>query len=309
MTDTPQPNTPPSEEIPVAAVTPRRLSTTWLIPLAALVLVGVLLVIQIARARGPVIEIRFQDAAGIAPGAEIIHRGLGVGLVRDIHPTESLDAVLVTAELLPEAAGLAVEGTAFWVVRPEVSLQRVAGLDTLIGPRYIAVRPGPRDAAPQDSFVGLENPPRLGPAPDGTLRLTLRAARLGSIAPGSPVLYREVRVGTVRDAELSPDASGVLIAIDIEPRYAPLVWETSRFWRVGGVGVDFGIFSGLTVRADSLDQFISAGIAFATPQRLAPPAAPGTVFDLADQPDSAWLGWTPAIPLAAPGQPNATINP
>jgi paraquat-inducible protein B len=111
------------------------------------------------------------------------------------------------------------------------------------------------------------------------------------------VLYREIRVGSVRSAELAPDATGVLVAIDVEPRFVPLVRDNTRFWRTGGVGVDFGLFSGLSVTADSLENFVSAGVAFATPNRPGEPAVAGQSFDLAESPESGWLGWTPQIDL------------
>jgi len=294
------------DTVPVATVRPsRRVSTTWLIPLAALVFIVVLLVTHLTRARGPVITIRFSDAAGLTPGAEIVHRGLAVGIVRQLRPTDTLDAVIATAELTPNAAQIAVDGTDFWIVRPEVSLDRIAGLETLIGPRYIAVRPGPSVGPPRRAFEGLDTPPRLTPAVDGSVRITLRAPRLGSVAPGSPVFYREIPVGAVRAADLAPDAAGVLIALDIEPVYAPLIRDNSRFWRSGGLGVDFGLFRGLSVQAESLNQLMTSGISFATPNRPGNPPDPDRTFDLADAPENDWLAWAPAIPL----RPTATMTP
>lgn len=287
-------------DIPDAVVRPRRFSTVWLIPFAALVFVAALLWSQTVRGRGTIITIRFADGGGLENGSEIVHRGLAVGVVRDVRLTPDMSGVLVEAELATHAQALAVEGTQFWVVKPEVSLQRVSGLETLLGPRYIAVRPGPVDAARRDRFEGLRDPPSTEPPTDGSVRVTLRAARLGSLAPGGPVVFREVRVGTIRVVELAPDATTVLIAADIEPRYAPLVRDNSRFWRTGGVGVDFGLFRGLSVRAESLDQFISSGIALATPNRPGEAPAPGAVFDLADQPQDEWLEWQPTIPHATP---------
>ena len=37
---------------------------------------------------------------------------------------------------------LACEGSRFWIVRPQVSLSRVAGLETVVGARYIGALPG-----------------------------------------------------------------------------------------------------------------------------------------------------------------------
>lgn len=298
---TPDTTTPPADpEIPVAVVRPRRVSLVWLVPVAAVALVVVLVATQALRGRGTPVVLRFHDAAGLGPGSEIVHRGLTVGVVRSLRLTEDMTGVLVTAELAPHAEALATEGTEFWIVRPEVSLQRVTGLDTLLGPRYIAVRPGPPDAPRRTRFDGLDDAPPLAPPADGSLRVTLRAARAGSLAPGAPVLYREVRVGTVRSVRLAPDATGVLIAADVDPAYTSLVRDNTRFWRSGGVGVDFGLFTGLTVRADSLTSAITSAVSLATPKRPGQPPSPDAVFDLADVPESEWLGWSPPIELNPP---------
>ncbi|MEM9373870.1 MAG: MlaD family protein, partial [Planctomycetota bacterium] len=186
-----------TQGIPIADVRPRRFSLTWLVPIGAVLLIAGMLYIDLVKDKGPEITIRFENAAGIKQGDAIVHRGLTVGVIRDLRLTEDMTGVIASAELAKHAAPLAVEGTEFWIVRPELSLQRVAGLETLLGPQYIAARPGPADAPQASDFIGLETPPAFEPAADGSLRVTLRADRLGSIAPGAPVLYREIRVGSV----------------------------------------------------------------------------------------------------------------
>lgn len=290
-----------SEAIPTAHVRPRRVSLAWLVPLVALLAVGGLIWAQVARDQGPVITITLGDAAGIEPGAEIMHRGVTVGVVRDVALSADLESVRVSAELRPDASGLAVEGTRFWVVRAQVSLQRIAGLETLIGPRYIALLPGPAGAPPSASFVALDGPPAVAPAQDGALRLILRTDRLGALAPGAAVLYREIRVGSVHSADLSADARSVLVTVDIDPEFTPLICEGARFWRSGGVGVDFGLFSGLTVEADSLEALMSASISLATPESEKKRGERVTdhahEFELADKADEDWLKWRPTIEL------------
>ncbi|MFK7883714.1 MAG: MlaD family protein [Phycisphaerales bacterium] len=285
------------ENIPIATVHPRRFSLAWLIPLAAILLVASMLYVDLIKDRGPQITIRFADAAGIKQGDAIVHRGLSVGVIRDLRLTKNMTGVIATAELARHAAALAVEGTEFWIVRAELSLERVAGLETLLGPQYIAARPGPSNGANQSEFVGLDTPPAFEPAAGGSLRVTLRADRLGSLSPGAPVLYREIRVGSVRSAALTDDATSVHIAIDIDPRYAILVRDNTRFWRSGGVGFDFGLFKGLSVRADSLSSAISSGISFATPERSGEAPSVPAIFELADSPDEDWLDWAPEIDL------------
>ncbi len=290
------------EPIPTAVIKRRRISTFWIVPVIALGVVGYLLWSQVMRDRGPMITIVFDNAAGLEPGSEIVYRGVAVGVVRDLSLSPGLQSVSVHAELRPDAGGLAVEGTEFWVVRPELSLQRISGLDTLVGPQYIALRPGDAGAKRVRSFVALDEPPRVEPPNADALRLTLRADRLGNLTAGSPVLYREVRVGEVRHAALSDDATGVLVTIDIEPRYAPLVYTNTKFWRSGGVGFDFGLFSGLSVEADSLDALLQASISFATPEREGKRGIrveSGASFELKDRADEDWLRWKPVVELGS----------
>ena len=66
------------------------------------------------------------------------------------------------------------------------------------------------------------------------------------------------------------------------------------------VGVDWGLFRGLSVRAESLESLVRGAVALATPDRPGEPVAGGRAFELAEEPRDDWLEWEPAIPLADP---------
>lgn len=283
--------------IPVAAVRPRRLSLVWLLPMVALLAIGGAVFHQLTQQRGPMITITFTRADGLEPGAEIVHRGIAVGVVREVRLTPDLGAVRVTAELRPDARGIAREGTGFWVVRPEVSLSRVAGLETLLGPRYIGARPGPADAPIAREFAGLDGPPASPETAGDALMIRLTTPRAGTLGPGAPVVYRGIPVGVVREISLAEDARSVTATASIEPAYARLVRTNSRFWLTSGVGVDWGLFSGLSVRADSIESLLQSTVAFATPDRPGPVVTPGHEFGLDDEPEDRWLKWDPTLPV------------
>ncbi|MBL4698576.1 MAG: MCE family protein [Phycisphaerales bacterium] len=286
-----------SGAIPKAMIRRRRVSLAWVVPIIALGVVAYLIWNQVAHERGTMITIRFVDAGGLAPGSEIKHRGVTVGVVRQVKLATDLASVDVHAELSPGAEELAIKGTKFWLVRARVSFGEIAGLDTLVGPRYIALQPGASENhAAQFEFVAMSQAPAGEPAGDGSLRLVLLSDRLGTLSPGNPVLYREIRVGTVRGAQLTNDSTKVMISIDIDPKYTALIHTKTRFWRSGGVGVDFGIFSGLSVQADSLEAAMSSSVSLATPEKRAgEKAGAGDVFELADEVDGDWLKWSPGI--------------
>lgn len=296
--------TPSDAKPPAATVTraPRRASLLWLLPVAALAVLAAFLAVQVNQERGPRITITFPDAAGLETGADLIHRGMRVGVVRDLSLSPDLESVVVEAELAPFADGFAVEGTRFWIVRPEVGLRGVSGLDTIIGPRYIAVERGRNaDAERARAFVGLDAAPDDPVTAEDGLLVRLRAQTAGSITRGSAVLYRNTRVGRIIGVSLAHNATAVEVDAVIDPEYARLVRAGTRFWDASGVGVDFGLFRGLSVEAGSIDAVLRGAVAFATPTDPGERVEPGREFDLEPAPEAKWLEWSPAIP---PDRPN-----
>ncbi len=292
----PAPTAPPGADLPRAEIVHRRrgVSLAWIWPVLALAVAG-WLAWGAMRARGPVITIRFDQGFGIEAGDPLTYRGLEVGAVRDVRLSPGLGSVVVEAELKPDAEGLAREGARFWVVRPDVSLRRVRGLETIIGPHYIRIEPAPEGARSRRSFTGMNEPPEVGDAPEGSLRLILRADRLGPIDAGSVVQYRDITVGEVRSWRLAPNATGVDIAITIDPEYRDLVRHNSRFWNASGIGVDWGWFAGLEVRAGSRESLVGGVNGFATPTDAGASVEDGASFELAPEPDASWLRWRPEL--------------
>ena len=247
-----------------------------------------------ALVRGIPVEIRLARGDGLSSGTPIRYKGLQVGEVDDVRLSDDLQQVVLQARLTTAAEHLARAGTRFWVVRPELGILRTANLDTLVSGPYLEVAPGKPGSLAQRRFVGEEREPQK--AGEG-LSLVLSAARLGSIKPGNAVTYREVKVGEVTGYDLGQHADRVLIRIEIEPRYAPLVHTGSRFWETSGFGVDFSLFKGASLRSDSLEALIEGGIAFATPEdeQMGRRALPGQTFALFKEPRDEWFGWAPKI--------------
>jgi paraquat-inducible protein B len=297
MTNPTHPPQEPSE--PIIVRRPRRISIAWLLPLLAIA-AAAFLGWQAWQERGVPVWITFDDAAGLRVGNDVVYRGIIVGTIRDVHLAPEGKRVIVEAVLRPEADLLAREGTRFWIARPQVSLGGVTGLDTLIGPTYLNVAPAKTPGKPAFAFEGLKEKAREPVAADGGLRLVLRAARRGTVSVGSPIIYRDIAVGHVEAVRLADDARWVEIDAVIVKRYAHLVRSRTRFFKANGIGVDFGWFAGLTVRADSLEALVSGAIGFATPERTGSEVADGATFDVADEPDSDWLKWDPVLTPSEP---------
>jgi paraquat-inducible protein B len=246
--------------------------------------------------RGPTITIKFRDASGVkSEQTEIRYRGVPVGQVTKAELTPDQQYVMVSVQLRHTAAGLAREGSLFWIVRPEVGFGTVRGLSTVLTGSYIQSLPGKGPG--KKTFVGLESAsPTMG---QPGLTVTLASTQIGSVRVGSPIFYRGVEVGSVTAIDLSRDATAAQARAFISQRYARLIRIGSRFWTVGGVDVDFGLFRGLQVNVDSLRSLVTGGIAFATPDADGAPAREGTLFLLHDKPQKEWLDWRPKITVPA----------
>ena len=288
--DEPQPSADP----PRAKIRhPRRkFSWIWAVPVVAAVLAGWMVYRHMTQF-GPEIRIRFPDATGLRPGqTTVTHRGVTIGEVTGVELAEDHRAAVVRCRLLTGASSLAREGTLFWIVRPELSMGGIRGLGTIVSGPHIELFPGEGPRAKE--FVGLASASVVSTR--AGLNLLLLATERGSIKSGSPIYYRGIEVGVVRDCELSTNAITVDIHAFIEPRFTNLVRTDSRFWNVSGVDVRFGLFRGAEINVESLRSLAAGGISFATPPGTnAGPVTNGSVFQLHDEAQDEWLEWRPAM--------------
>lgn len=259
-------------------------SKIWIVPLVAL-LVGIWLGYQQYLHRPVTIFVHFATGDGIVVGkTEVKYEGIKVGTIRDMIVEDNLKGVRAEVEVDYRIHHYLVEGTQFWLVKPEVSFSGVTGLDTLVSGNYVGMKVG--NGAPRREFTALESMP----PPDDTtpgLHLLLTAKDLGSLHVGSPVTYRKITVGVVSQYTLQPDGKSLQFKIFIGPEFAHLVKKHSRFWNASGVTVSGGL-SGIEVKMESLATLVAGGVSFDSPkQDKDDAAASGDMFELFDDYDAA----------------------
>jgi len=241
-------------------------------------LVGGWLAYKTISEKGPTITITFEDGAGLEAGkTKIKYKSIEVGTIKSVDISRDLSGVLVTAELSKRFEEYLTENTNFWVVRPQIGLGGISGLETLVSGDYIGIdpRPGP----PALSFTGLEKPPGVTKDEEGAT-FQLRAKALGSCHPGTPIFYHDIQVGRVLSHKLEQDGEGVLIDIFIQAPHHLRVRDSSRFWQISGFEISVGA-EGLDVKMGSLASLLSGGVAFDSPDIAggsSEPSNPGTVF-------------------------------
>jgi paraquat-inducible protein B len=198
----------------------------WLAALCLLVAVGVL--IWAFQEVGAAITIHFQQGHGLKPGDALRHRGIEVGEVERVKLEPDLRGVLVRIRLQPDAVGLAREGSRFWIERPQVSLSRVTGLETVMGAKFVAVIPGPAHARAAYDFEGMETPLTLASQDD--VEITVRFDNGHGLTTGSSVRHRGIEVGEITSVELDEDLRGVQVVVRLVGTAARLARRGTQFW-------------------------------------------------------------------------------
>ncbi|MEO9863622.1 MAG: MlaD family protein [Yoonia sp.] len=239
----------------------RRISWIWLVPLVALAVI-----LSVAwstyQDRGILIEIAFENGSGISKETYLKYRDIDVGLVEKVTFSDDLEVVLVDVRVDKEIAPYLDDDAIFWVVRPDVTLRGVSGLDTVLSGAYIAGKWDTEADVAQTEFIGLENPPLLATNDAGS-EIILRAPNGASLAQGAPILHKGLQVGFLDEPVLDPTGNGVIVSAFIEEEFARLVTTNTRFWDTSGFSVSVGA-SGLNLDVDSIASLIEGGIAFDT---------------------------------------------
>lgn len=274
-----------------------RLSLVWLVPLLALA-IGASLVVRSILQTGPRIEIEFHTAEGLEAGkTEVRYKEVVIGRVQAVTLRDDRQHVIAEVQLDRAAAGVAVDDTSFWVVRPRVGVGGISGIGTLLSGAYIGVDAGVSSEA-RSRFTGLEVAPYVLRGEPGSVFI-LRAADLGSLDVGSPIYYRRTRVGRVVGYTLDAPHDELSVKIFIEAPYTTLVTPQTRFWNASGVDLSIDA-NGLSVNTQTVASVLAGGIAFEQPvdSPRATAAAGGTGFTLfADRKTAMAPPRGPALPV------------
>ncbi len=206
----------------------RGLITRMWLATAACLVVAIGLVIWNQKPAGPTIRIRFEQGHGLRPGNSLQHRGIEVGRVSTVELNADGSGVVVEVMLDPRASSLARDGSQFWIVRPQVSLARISGLDTVVGARYIEVQPGPDTEPFRAEFVGRETPLSLSDADSAKIRIRFHEGH--GLTIGDPVRHRGIVVGEVTAIDLNAELSGVLVRVQLSTSAQSLARQGTQFW-------------------------------------------------------------------------------
>ncbi len=211
-------------------------TSIWIVPFIALIIAG-WLAYQYFSQLGPEIRIVFPKNEGLQAGqSQIKYRDVPVGTVKKIELQEDGEGIVVIARMDKTIAPFLNASTKLWIVKPEVGIGGVSGLDTLISGTYINMYAEKSDTR-LDTFVGQEHAYRDDTA--GSYFVLNTPDIKSSVKVGTPIYLKNIQVGQVEYIVLALDDSSIDVIVYIDNAYTPYLRVDSNFWVRSTVSAEF----------------------------------------------------------------------
>ncbi|MBT8343170.1 MAG: MCE family protein, partial [Sulfurovum sp.] len=235
------------------------ITSIWIVPFIALIIAG-WLAYQYFAELGPEIRIIFPKNEGLIAGqSQVKFRNVPVGKVTKILITEDTQGVVVVVRMSKEAEPYMTEHAKFWIVKPEVGISGVSGLDTLISGTYIDVF-SEAGGTFKKKHIGLSQPYRNI---SGGEYFHLTSLNGDNVVVGTPIYYKNLKVGQVEYIYPGLDTKSIDILVFIEKEYVPYVHDDSRFWTKNMLNIDFSK-GNLDFNVAPLHTMLQGGIVFSS---------------------------------------------
>ncbi len=215
-----------------------------------------------AKSAGQQIILTAEDATNLSKGMALRYLGLNIGEIESVQLDQKSHKIIAKALIHPNYMTLiAKEGSRFNVISPKISAGGIENIDSLLQP-YIDVEVGSGKTKTQFALSQAVN---NNIKYTNGLPLVLETNDALNITAGSPILYRGVEVGTIKNLELNTLGDRVLIHVLIAPKYQHLVRQNSEFWIASGYDFSLSLTGGAQFNTGSVQQLLKGGISFSTP--------------------------------------------
>jgi len=237
-------------------------TSIWIVPFIALLIAG-WLAFQYYSELGPQIKIIFPTNEGLKAGqSQIKYKNVPIGIVKKIRLEENGSGVVITARMDNSAKPFLNKDTKFWIVKPELGLSGVRGLDTLISGTYIGVYAKKGDDF-KDEFIGTDQS-FLYNIDGGEYYMLRTSVGISSMRQGTPVYFKNIKVGQVKYVVLDNDEIFVDVIVFITKEYTDFVHRDSKFWVRSTV--DMTLKNGsLDINVAPVTDLLNGAIEFSSP--------------------------------------------
>ncbi|EPF2507739.1 MlaD family protein [Vibrio fluvialis] len=217
------------------------------------------------QSRSVALKLIAESSFGLEKDAQILYRGVAVGSVTAVKL--AADKVEFDVLIDKQYASLVRSQSRFYVTGSASAALTESGLSVSIPPAkqlltgsISFVSEGSEKTQPSYRLYQNQSLAEIAKYnQSGSQTLQLFAPELPPVNAGSPLLYRNLKVGTVSSFKLTQ--SGVVIEAKIENQYKHLITSQTVFWSRSGVEVNASL-SGVSIKAAPLQTLIQGGIEF-----------------------------------------------
>jgi paraquat-inducible protein B len=172
-----------------------------------------------------------------------------------------MDGIVVVVRMYDKASkALLTENAKFWIVKPEVGITGVSGLDTLLSGTYINAYSKAGGKQPRDKFIGLTQPYRDSMKGE---YFHLSSPKAENVSVGMPIYYKNIKVGQVEYIYLALGNNNVEVIVFIDKAYVSYVQKDSKFWIKSMMNVDFSK-GNLDIHIAPINFMLQGGIVFSS---------------------------------------------
>jgi len=235
------------------------ITSIWIVPIIAIV-IALWLAFQYYSELGPKIEINFEKSEGLKAGqSQIKFRDVLIGKVEKVMLNDGGEGVKVIARIHKEATIYLNDHAQFWIVKPEVGIGGVSGLDTILTGTYIKMM-SQKKKMKKRKFIGLEQPYRLLDKGD---YYHLNASSSHNLKKGTPVFFKDMKAGYVAYVNIALDGKSVDVIIFIDKSYTHYIHADSKFWVQSSLSIDY-LNGQLNFNMAPLSNIVRGGIEFSS---------------------------------------------
>lgn len=211
------------------------ITSIWIVPIIALS-IALWLAFQYFSELGPKVEITFESNEGLKAGqSQVKFRNVPIGKVEKVMLDDDGDGVKVIARIDKEASRYLNENAKFWIVKPEVGMRGISGLDTILTGTYIEMA-SKKSKMNKQTFIGLRHPFRLLEKGE---YYHLNALTSHGVEKGTPVYFKSMKAGYVEHVSISLDGKSVDVVIYIDKSFVSYIHTDTNFWVQSSMSVSY----------------------------------------------------------------------
>ncbi|EDM27086.1 PqiB family protein [Lentisphaera araneosa HTCC2155] len=231
-----------------------------------------------------------QHESGLKVGSKLIYKTMTIGQVT--HVSLVRDVLKYDVMIEEKYKDVMAEDSRFWIEDFEFNIDQVKNPAAIVTGAFIKVSKGLSQHS-LNHFDLLDTAPAETINQEG-LRVVVKGERLSSLKVGSPVFYRQIKIGSIEAFKLSSDSTGVEMRLFIDPNFSYLVRRNSIFYNATAMGMDVSLF-GVKLSTETLSTIIHGGITMVVPDKPQSLAREMERFTLHSEAEEEWLEYKPVL--------------